>query len=109
MSIVRYPDNPLQPLVPAPGSAIADSWQRCRSMGLESAFNPQPNAVSRHDMRQLLERDVQLARVAEEELRTLALAVADTDHVVILVDDEGRIVSSTGEAGPRGPVLRHAR
>lgn len=88
---------------------IADSWQRCRGMGLDSAFNPQPNAVSRHEVRHLMERDLQLASVAAGELRTLALAMADTDHVVILIDDQGRIVSTAGEAASRGPVLRHAR
>jgi transcriptional regulator of acetoin/glycerol metabolism len=88
---------------------IADSWQRCRGMGLDCDFNPQPNAVSRHDLRHLMERDLQLASVAAEELRTLALAMADTEHVVILVDDQGRIVSTAGEAAARGPVLRHAR
>ena len=108
-STIQYPSNPQQALAPAPGTAIADSWQRCRNMGLESAHNPQPNRVSRHDMRHLLERDVELASVAAEELHTLALAVADTDHVVMLVDDQGAIVSAAGEAGPRGPVLRHAR
>ncbi len=88
---------------------IADSWQRCRGMGLDCDFNPQPNAVSRHEVRHLLERDVQLASVAAGELQTLALAMADTDHVVVLVDDQGRIVSTIGEAAARGPVLRHAR
>ena len=88
---------------------IADSWQRCRGMGLDCDFNPQPNSVSRHEVRHLMERDLQLANVAAGELRTLALAMADTDHVVILVDDEGRIVSTAGEAAARGPVLRHAR
>jgi transcriptional regulator of acetoin/glycerol metabolism len=88
---------------------IADSWQRCRGMGLDCDFNPQPNAVSRHDVRHLMERDLQLAKVAAGELQTLALAMADTDHVVILVDDQGRIVSTVGEAAARGPVLRHAR
>jgi len=88
---------------------IADSWQRCRGMGLDCDSNPQPNAVSRHEVRHLMERDLQLASVAAGELRTLALAMADTDHVVILVDDQGRIVSTAGEAAARGPVLRHAR
>ena len=93
----------------AASPCIADSWRRCRGMGLESGLSLEPNPVSRHEVRHLLERDVLLASVAEGELRTLARAVADTDHVVILVDDEGRIVSTVGEAAPRGPVLRHAR
>ena len=88
---------------------ISDSWQRCRGMGLDCAFNPQPNPVSRHQLRHLLQRDVLLASVAAEELHTLALAVADADHVVVLVDDRGCIVSTAGEAARRGPVLRHAR
>ncbi|MBV8062957.1 MAG: GAF domain-containing protein, partial [Nevskia sp.] len=92
-----------------PPSHVAESWRRCRGMGLHSGYNPQPNAVSRSEMRQLLERDQQLAQVAAGELRTLALAMADTGHVVILVDDQGRIVSAVGEAAAHGPVLRHAR
>lgn len=88
---------------------IADSWQRCRGLGLTSEFNPQPNAVSRHQVRDLLERDLLLANVAAEELRTLGQAVADTEHVVILADDRGHIVSTAGQAAPHGPVLRHAR
>jgi transcriptional regulator of acetoin/glycerol metabolism len=88
---------------------IADSWQRCRGMGLASEFNPQPNAVSRHQVRDLLERDQLLARVAAGELRTLGEAVADTDHLVILADDRGHIVSTIGRPAAHGPVLRHAR
>ena len=88
---------------------IADSWLRCRGMGLDDSFNPQPNQVSRHEVRHLLQRDLLLANVAEQELRTLAQAVADTDHVVLLVDDRGHIVSAAGAAASRGPVLRHAR
>lgn len=88
---------------------IADSWKRCRGMGLDNGFNLQLNAVSRHELRHLLERDLLLANVAAEELRTLTQAVADTDHVVILIDDQGCIVSAAGEAASRGPVLRHAR
>jgi transcriptional regulator of acetoin/glycerol metabolism len=99
---------PNQALVQLP-LHIADSWQRCRGMGLYSEFNPQPNAVSRHQVRDLLQRDMQLASVAAEELRTLGQAVADTDHVVILADDRGHIVSSAGRPAAYGPVLRHAR
>lgn len=88
---------------------IADSWQRCRGLGLSSEFNPQPNAVSRHQVRDLLERDMLLASVAAEELRTLGQAVADTDHVVLLADDRGHIVSTAGKPAAYGPVLRHAR
>ncbi|MFI4979494.1 MAG: LuxR C-terminal-related transcriptional regulator [Nevskiales bacterium] len=88
---------------------IVDSWQRCQGMGLDSGTIPQPNPVSRHAVRHLLQRDLLLASVAAEELRTLAQAVADTEHVVILIDDQGHIVSTIGEAASRGPVLRHAR
>ncbi len=88
---------------------IADSWQRCRGMGLDDRLDLQPSPVSRHLLRHLLERDVQLARVAGVELQTLAQAVADVDHVVLLIDDQGCIVSAVGEAAQRGPVLRHAR
>lgn len=93
----------------APPLHISESWQRCRGMGLDSAGNPVPNAVSRHDLRHLMERDLLLTSVTAEELRTLGLAMADTGHVVILIDDRGRIVSTVGEAATRGPVLRHAR
>ncbi len=94
----------------APASLqIIDSWQRCQGMGLDTGINPQPNPVSRHAVRHLLQRDQLLASVAAEELRTLAQAVADTEHVVILIDDQGHIVSAIGEAASRGPVLRHAR
>ena len=88
---------------------IVDSWQRCQGMGLDSAINPQPNPVSRHALRHLLQRDLLLAKVAAGELRTLAQAVADTEHVVILIDDQGHIVSAVGAAASHGPVLRHAR
>jgi transcriptional regulator of acetoin/glycerol metabolism len=88
---------------------IADSWQRCRGLGLSSEFNPQPNAVSRHQMRELLERNLLLATVAAGELHTLGQAVVDTDHVVILADDRGYILSTAGKPAAYGPVLRHAR
>lgn len=99
------------PVAPAGATSlhIVDSWQRCQGMGLDSSADPQPNPVSRHAVRHLLQRDLLLASVAAEELRTLAQAVADTEHVVILIDDQGRIVSAVGEAAARGPVLQHAR
>jgi transcriptional regulator of acetoin/glycerol metabolism len=105
--------TPELPGLPVPSGLpplhISESWQRCRGMGLDCGFNPQPNAVSRHEVRHLLERDLLLATVTVEELRTLGQAMADTGHVVILIDDQGHIVSVVGEAASRGPVLRHAR
>lgn len=88
---------------------IAASWQRCRGLGLDSGCDPLPNLVSRGDLRQLLQRDMLLAELAAPELRALSLAMADTDHSVLLVDDSGRIVSVGGDTEHPGPVLRYAR
>lgn len=88
---------------------IAASWQRCLGLGLDSGCDPLPNLVSRHDLRRLLQRDMLLAEVAAPELQGLTLAMADTGHSVLLVDDSGRIVSVGGDTQHAGPVLRYAR
>lgn len=88
---------------------IAASWQRCRGLGIDSGREPQPNPVTRHELRQLLERDMLLAEVAAPELEALALAMADTGHAVLLFDDAGRVVSVGGDVQHPGPVLRYAR
>jgi sigma-54 dependent transcriptional regulator, acetoin dehydrogenase operon transcriptional activator AcoR len=87
---------------------IAASWQRCRGLGLERGFDPQPNAVTRFELQRLLERDMLLAEVAAPELEALTLAMADTGHGVLLFDDAGRVVSVGGDTRYPGVVLRYA-
>jgi sigma-54 dependent transcriptional regulator, acetoin dehydrogenase operon transcriptional activator AcoR len=102
--------RPEETAVASPQEAhIAASWQRCRGLGLDSGYDPVPNMVLVQDVRQLLERDMGLIEATRQELLTLSQAMADTGHVVLLVDDCGRIVSVGGDARHTGPVLSHAR
>jgi transcriptional regulator of acetoin/glycerol metabolism len=93
-------------LVPA---HIVDSWQRCRGLGLDSGLNPSFEPIPESEIRGLLDRDYRLANAAQQELRTLSQATADTGHVVALVDDQGFIIAAGGDLASSGPVLSHTR
>lgn len=108
MNLLPSP-SPSLPAEDGLGASIAASWQRCRGMGLERGDDPLPNLVSVPELRRLLERDRLLAKVARQELQTLSQAIVDTEHVALLLDDSGRIVSVAGDIAHTGPVLRHAR
>lgn len=103
----------LPPQMTAVGDAmplhIADSWQRCRGLGLDSSGMPYLEPLPAQAIRHLMERDGQLASVAQGELQILSQALADTGHAVILTDDQGMIVSAAGDLAHTGPVLQRAR
>lgn len=111
----RHQQNHVRTMAPPQMAAatlplhIADSWQRCRGMGLDSSLLPYLDPLPAQDIRHLLERDVQLASVAQGELQILSQALADTGHAVILIDDQGMIVSAAGDLAHTGPVLQRAR
>lgn len=87
----------------APGSdvprAIAQSWRRCRSLGLASDRRPEIAPVDDARLRTLREQHERLWRLARAELEVLAGDAAQTGSIVILTDADGWILDAEGNAG----------
>lgn len=77
-------------------TAIGESHERCRAMGLSriAAFDPHP--ASRADLALLLERNSKLHAVAVPVMDMLYEVIAGTQSSVVLCDATGTIVRSIG-------------
>lgn len=91
----------------AQGSAvspwIAQSWQRCLSMGLQPGQAVGFDAISAQHMRRVQEASRPLVQAAQPVLAELARAIADIRYFAILTNAQGIVVDV------HGPVDRQDR
>ena len=88
---------------------LSGSWQRCYQSGLRRENRASMEPLGGCEVRQLLQRDVQLLGAAGSELQALTLALAGIGHVAIMVDDRGFVVAVAGDLENGGCVLRRVR
>lgn len=82
---------------------IAQSWQRCLSMGLEPGQAVGFDAISAQHMRRVQEASRPLVQAAQPVLAELARAIADIRYFAILTNAQGIVVDV------HGPVDRQDR
>jgi sigma-54 dependent transcriptional regulator, acetoin dehydrogenase operon transcriptional activator AcoR len=78
-----------------PRLAIAESWQRCRTLGVDPFLERAPTVVTPEEIEAILARD-DLGRAGKQVLDEFSRAVQGTGHVILLADAQGRIVYSVG-------------
>ena len=88
---------------------LSASWHRCRGMQLDHDLDPPLEPVTDSQLRRLLQRDARLAAVARQELGMMSRAVADTGHVLVVIDDQGYIAAVAGDVHHAGDTLRRLR
>ncbi|MDP4733791.1 MAG: histidine kinase [Limnohabitans sp.] len=84
-------------------SWIAQSWQRCLSMGLQPGQTVGFDAISVQHMRRVQESSRPLVQAAQPVLAELARAIADIRYFAILTNAQGIVVDV------HGPVDRQDR
>jgi transcriptional regulator of acetoin/glycerol metabolism len=82
---------------------IAQSWQRCLSMGLQPDQSVDFDAISAQQMRRVQEASRPLVQAAQPVLAELARAIADIRYFAILTNAQGIVVDV------HGPVDRQDR
>jgi PAS domain S-box-containing protein len=87
----RLPDGlPLRPL-------IRQSWQRCRSAGIDR--DPTPlHRVSDDELRRRLEHDAELLPLVRSHLEWLSATLTAVPHVLYFADRDGIVLDSAGNA-----------
>lgn len=88
---------------------LSASWHRCRGMHLDHDLDLPLEPVTDSQLRKLLQRDARLAAVARQELEVMSRAVADTGHVLVVIDDQGFIAAVAGDVHHAGDTLRRLR
>ncbi len=88
---------------------LSASWHRCRGMHLDHDLDLPLEPVTDSQLRKLLQRDARLAAVARQELEMMSRAVADTGHVLVVIDDQGFIAAVAGDVHHAGDTLRRLR
>ena len=78
-----------------PRPVIAQSWQRCRELGIDPFMDRAPTAISPEEIEAILRRE-DLGRAGKQVLDEFAGAVEGTGHVIVLADARGRIVHWAG-------------
>src|SRR5262245_19162724 len=82
----------------APRPAIANRWRQSRALDIDPHMERAPEGITHDEIQEILGRE-DLGRAGRKVLDDSARAVAGTGHVILLADDQGRIVYSAGHAG----------
>ena len=82
----------------APRPAIAHRWRQSRALDINPLMERAPEGITHDEIQEILGRE-DLGRAGRKVLDDSARAVAGTGHVILLADDQGRIVYSAGHAG----------
>ncbi len=78
-------------------SAISQSRDRCRAIGLRDSDRPDHTALSRADFSISRERSVRLFRHAAPIMEILYEQIINTHSMVLLTDDQGTILHGIGD------------
>ncbi len=74
---------------------IADSWVRCRELGINPLNNRARSVISKEEIEAKLHSE-NLGVSGKNMLDRMANSVKDTGHVIVLADSSGRIIYSVG-------------
>jgi len=81
-----------------PRPVIAQSWQRCRDLGINPFMERAPTVLGPDEIEAILGGE-DFGRAGKQVLDTFAQVVAGTGHVIVLADAQGRLVYSVGHRG----------
>lgn len=77
---------------------VAQSWSRCRELGLDAEHRPRIEALSSSELSQACEQNEILIRLCRPELEGLRGEARRTSSVVVLTDSNGLILDRLGDA-----------
>jgi len=77
---------------------IAERWRRCRELGIDPMMRRAPTALGVEEIETILARE-DLGRAGRSVLEDFGRVVEGTGHVVVLADQEGRILHAAGHSG----------
>ncbi len=88
-----------------PRPVIAESWTRCRSLGISPRTQRAPTQISVDEIEAVL-AEAALGRAGREVLDGYVRMVEGSGHVIVLADTAGRILYSVGLKGTRDQLER---
>ena len=84
---------------------IAERWRRSRALGIDPMMQRAPTAMGGEELETILARE-DLGRAGRSVLDDFGRVVEGTGHVVVLADQEGRILHAAGHAGVQALLER---
>lgn len=89
----------------SPRNVIADSWRRCRDLGIDPEAVRAPSRLESGAIEKIL-HTAALGVVGCEILRSYEAILHGTGHVLVLADAKGRILHAAGQRGTREQLER---
>ncbi len=89
----------------SPRDVIADSWRRCRDLGIDPESVRAPSRLESEAIEKIL-HTAALGVVGCEVLRNYEAILHGTGHVLVLADAKGRILHAAGQRGTRERLER---
>jgi transcriptional regulator of acetoin/glycerol metabolism len=80
---------------------IANSWLRCRDLGINPLINRARSVISEEEIEAKLHNE-NLGISGKNVLDRMSNTVKETGHVIVLADNSGRILYSVGHKGIQG-------
>ena len=84
---------------------IAEGWRRCRELGIDPLMQRAPTALLSQDIGMVLARE-DLGRAGRSVLEDFGRVVEGTGHVLVLADEQGRILQAAGHSRIQGALER---
>lgn len=78
-------------------SVVADSWQRCRDLGLDPRSQPQDSVIPFAQVNQRRESNAALRRLALAEMQLLHSQIAGSNFMIALADWEGVVLDTISD------------
>lgn len=85
-------------------SNIRDSWQRCLDAGLDPGRRPQQADSSSQELRELIDQESFLVRIAQQEFHKLQLQLPDNDCLIGLSNHDAIVI----DVACSSPTIRSA-
>lgn len=86
----RFPAGALSP-------AVAESWQRCRDLGLDPRATPEGSVIAFADVNRRRERSAALRRLALAEMQLLHSQIAGSNFMIALGDADGVVLDTISD------------
>jgi transcriptional regulator of acetoin/glycerol metabolism len=84
---------------------IAERWRRSRELGIDPLMQRAPTALGAEEIKAILARE-DLGRAGRLVLEDFGRMVEGTGHVIVLADQEGRILHAAGHSGVQAVLER---
>ncbi|GAA4107526.1 sigma-54-dependent Fis family transcriptional regulator [Aminobacter aganoensis] len=78
-------------------AAVAESWQRCRDLGLDPRATPQGNVIAFSDVNRRRETNAALRRLALAEMQLLHSQIAGSNFMIALGDADGVVLDTISD------------